>query len=165
MIDHGVALQQVEPLEIEDAPARQDEHREEVGLPLHLLHQRSRYVQRGMRDQVNHRVALVARPEKRDLRGQLREDASRVASALALEAEEPGRRELRPVARPLHVVEARVEEAHPHLFPGELELLAERDGQAPREDLALPAHGGRRVDDQVVKAPGLVRRLLARVKE
>ena len=67
------------------------------------------------------------------------------------------------VADALDVVKTRVEKPHPHFLAGELELLAKRDRQAAREDLSLPAHRGRSVDDEVVQAPRLVGGLLARV--
>src|SRR5690606_16578431 len=79
-------------------------------------------------------------------------------------AEEVCGREL-PGPRSLDVVEARVEKAHPHLLAGELELLAQRDGEPAREHLSVAAHGGGGIDEEVVKAARLVRRLLARVKE
>ena len=95
-------------------------------LATHLLDELPRDVQRRVRDEVHDRIALVARAEEGELRRELREDARRVAPALALEAEDVGRGELAR-ARALDVVEAGVEEAHPHLFARELELLAERD--------------------------------------
>ena len=85
MVDHGVALEQVEVLEIELAAARQDEHAEEVRLATYLLHELSRDVQRRVRDEVHDRVALIARAEQGELGRELREDARRIAPALALE--------------------------------------------------------------------------------
>ena len=88
MVDDGVALEQIEVVEIELAAARQDEHAEEVRVPAHLLHELARHVERRVRDEVHDRIALIARAEQRQLRRELREDARRVAPALALEAEE-----------------------------------------------------------------------------
>ncbi len=134
-------------------------------LPADLLHELARHVERRVGDEMHDRIALVAHAQKGDLGRQLSEDARGVSSPLALEAQKPRRRKLRAVAGALNVVETRVEKAHPHLLARQLKLLAERDGEAAREDLAIAAHRGRRIDDQVVEAPRLVGRLFACVKE
>lgn len=91
-----------------------------MSLPANLLHERPGHMQSGVRDEMNHRLALVATANERHLRGQLSEHPRRVASTLTFEAEQPCGRELCPVARALHFVQARIEEAHPHFLAGEL---------------------------------------------
>ena len=105
MIDDSMALEQVEVLEIELAAAREDEDAEEVRLTTDLLHELPRNVERRVRDHVDDGVSLIAGAEERELGGQLREHARRVAAAFALEPEEIRRGQL-PGTRALHVVEA-----------------------------------------------------------
>jgi hypothetical protein len=164
VIDDPVGVEQVEVVEVELAAGREDEDGRDVSVIPHGLDHVARDVEGRVREEVDDRDARVAMAEQVEVGGELGEHARGVSASLALEREQEGGGELA-VAGAVELVEARVEEAEGDVFALEKELLAGGDGHPAGEGLALAAHGGRGVDEQVVDSLLLVAALLAGVVE
>lgn len=63
VVDDGVPFQEIQVLEVEHPPARQNEDAEQVCLPPYLRDERARHVQRCVGDEMNDGVTELARTE------------------------------------------------------------------------------------------------------
>ena len=118
-----------------------------------------------VRDHVHHDAALLLAPQTRGLDEQLAEHLGVVAAALAAERQQVRHRHLTGATDLDRLVQARVEEPHPDLVALERELLDQREREAAREHLALAAHRGRAVDQEVLQATLVLALLVAAVVE